>query len=139
MGSHKIKMRAYIPDAPMLYGEAMYYQDSQYLSSFLRRIYAQYAVAHPSHLSFELEDRLMLFTGFVDVNKKEIYDDDIVLYTFHDKDDADSFERGIARVTYGMSGWVIQSDGVDQTFWEDDELWTLEILGNYRQHPELLK
>lgn len=75
-----LKLRAWIADAPMeLKKESkMFYQETQYLSTFLKNIYDCYGVSHPSYLPFNLEERLMLYTGYDDKNGIGIYRKDIV-------------------------------------------------------------
>jgi len=74
MENFRSEYRAWIPEAEMLYDESgMYYQDDQYLSSFLRRIYDQFVVSHPSHLEINIEERLMLYTGFKATDGTKIF------------------------------------------------------------------
>ena len=80
---NRLRFRAWIKDAPMLREEAeggMFYQEDQYLSSFIRRIYDQYKVNHPSQLSFELEDRLTQCTWKRDKTGTLIYSGDILIF-----------------------------------------------------------
>lgn len=55
-----------------------FYQEDQYLSSFLRRIYTMYDVTHPSYLDFDIEDYLEQCTGIIDINGKDLYENDLV-------------------------------------------------------------
>lgn len=56
-----------------------FYQEDQYLSSFLRRIYDMYGVTHPSYLDFQIEDRLERCIGWRDVKNNLCYEKDKVL------------------------------------------------------------
>lgn len=77
----ELKFRVWMPEAE--YGEDdMFYQEDQYLSSFLQRIYSAYEKNHPSQLSFEIEDRLMMFSGLKDSDDNDIYEGDIISFSY---------------------------------------------------------
>ena len=98
---------------------------------------------------------LMQYTGLKDKNGKEIYMDDVVKFRFYDKDYRDSYWGGTAVVTYNMSEGVgllfdfsdtIQSNayavlegGQLESYWPDEELWEMQVIGNIYENPELLK
>lgn len=55
--------------------KVMIYQDDQFLSSFLNRIYHSYNVTHPSYLPFQIEERLTQCTG-IKIKDKLLYQKD---------------------------------------------------------------
>jgi uncharacterized phage protein (TIGR01671 family) len=143
------KHRAWIGDAPMKHRieDKMYYQNNEYLSSYLRRIYDCYGVTHPSYLSFELEERLMLYTGLKDKNGKEIYEGDIVGFVIpHEtyKGYAVVFEEG-SFVCYHTklkdeynkpSRWCTLQRGLEIA--DNKAFKGLIVIGNIYENPELL-
>ena len=119
---NRFKFRAWIPEAKHLRSEAkggMFYQEDQYLYSFIRRIQDQFIVNHPSYLPFELEDRLMQSIGEKDINDNLIYEGDIVK-------EGDSFIK------------VIEWDEQYAGYGLDTKAYSYEILGNIYQHKHLL-
>ena len=115
-----IKYRIHIPDAPQLFGDPMYYQGNQYLSSFLRRVYSQYECNHPSYLPFQLEERLELFIGIQDKNNVDIYENDVVIEHPENK--------------YGIR--IVKFDFING--FNDGGSTDWEVIGNLRENPELL-
>jgi len=121
----EIKFRAWIPDAEMG-ADDMFYQEDQFLSSFLKRIYQAYVVSHPAYLKFELEERLMQIIGSKDKNNKDIYENDI-------------FEDGSFCIFIGnryVKMWLSKDEN-GRNHWEDiteDDV----VVGNTFENPELL-
>ncbi len=140
MTDTRFKFRAYIPEAKYLRDEAkegMFYQEDQYLSSFIRRIYDQYGVNHPSQLPFELEDRLMQSTGLKDKNRKLIYGGDIVKNV---NSDSDAF-NDISLVNYhqeGIGGFTVLFEAIGQVKMVGT-YEHLEIIGNKYENSEPLE
>lgn len=69
--------RAWIPkcDEQIYGGESkMFYQDDQYLSSFLRRVYDFQCKTHPSYTN----EVLTWFSGFTDRNGRKVFEGDFV-------------------------------------------------------------
>lgn len=54
-----LQLRAKTPDG------GWFYQNNQYLTSFLRRVLTMYGVTHPTYLKVELEDLLEINIGGV--------------------------------------------------------------------------
>jgi len=97
---------------------------------------------------------IMQFTGLKDKNGVEVYFDDIVKFCFHDENDENSMYEGTAviteSITYGVGilfdydewpyqkVWAVIEGGVIEDLWEDDNLWTVEVIGNIYENPELL-
>lgn len=130
---NRLEFRAWIKDAPMLRTiceGGMFYQDDQYLSSFLRRIYDQYSVPHPSYLPFELEERLMQYTGHKDKNKKKIFVGDIVKSWLDGKEE--NFK--IDMIKDIRNSMILNSGRAFDNSW-----LCFEIIGNFRENPELLE
>lgn len=146
----EIKFRAWIGDAPMRWRtqDKMYYQNNEYLSSYLRRIYDCYNVTHPSYLSFQVEERLMQYTGLKDKNGKEIYEGDIVGFVIPHrtyKGYVVVFEDG-SFVCYHTklkdeynkpSRWGTLQRGLEIA--EDLAINGLVVIGNIHENPELLE
>lgn len=82
---------------------------------------------------------LQQYIGLKDVNDKEIYEGDIVKYTFkYGKD----ILKGVGVIEYGLGGfWISRPEGdicLPKTILDCDD-FTLEVIGNIYDNPELLK
>ncbi len=160
---NRLKFRAWIPEAPMLRENAksgMFYQEDQYLSSFLDRIYHQYGVNHPAHLDFQIEERLIQCTGLKDKSGKLVYEGDILNYSNKDNHHTkfseffvvEFCEQDLGHSSYqqtiGYNATPIYqfnkpssmdsgrlSDGILDLFDSHD----LTIIGNIYENPELLE
>lgn len=119
----RLEFRAWIPEAKMLYDKGMYYQEDQYLSSFLRRIYDQYLVTHPSYLDFEMEERLMQHVFLKDRNGNKIFEGDICEYN----SPVDGKRYNTIIPTLDNSHWFGELNGGED----------FVILGNKHENPEL--
>lgn len=95
------------------------------------------------------------FTGFQDSNGKDIYFDDIVKYVFYDPDHEESYEAGTALIVENMTNgvgllrdllgsapdktWAVDEGGAIEDYWDDEDLWTIEVIGNRFDTPDLIK
>jgi uncharacterized phage protein (TIGR01671 family) len=140
-----LKCRIWIPEATVPYTKTgMYYQHDQYLSSFLRRVYNQFGVEHPTYLPFEVEDRLMLWIGKKDRNGNEIYEGDILRH-MDSKDEYQVVEydnrychfwvKSMWIDNFGKPDWKFDYMDYDRTpVWEEHE-----VVGNIWMNKELLE
>jgi uncharacterized phage protein (TIGR01671 family) len=136
----EIKFRAWIPEAKMLRDGPMFYQENQYLSSFIRRIYDQYVVNHPSYLGFQLEERLQQYTGLKDRNDKEIYESDIFIDSKGDFYKVIYCNRHASFLGECIKETFQSSDPEYQEVGETTMLYTnIEVIGNIHENPELLE
>ena len=130
---NKLKFRAWIHDAPQRRRkEAMFYQNDQYLSSFINRIYSKYLCNHPSQMPFQLEERLMQYTGLKDRNGKEVYQNDICYVV-------DINGKEIIGRVFLQDCCHVLIDKFNTCHHGLMHCVDLEVIGNIYQNPELLE
>jgi len=96
---------------------------------------------------------IMQFTGILDKKDNEIYFGDIVKINFHDYEHKEMF-RGTATIVRTLSNgagimydcddacsdiWAVQEGGIIEDLWQDEDLWTLEVIGNIHENLSLIK
>ena len=96
----------------------------------------------------------MQSTGFRDKNEKLIFAGDIVKFHFHDEEDSyggtavivDSLNNGVG-IMYDWLGhscvraddvFAVDEGGIIEEYWDDKELWSIEVLGNIYENPQLI-
>ena len=123
MKQRDIKFRAWIPTE-----ETMFYQNGQYLQSFLRR--ANFASTGYGHDSYGTP-HLMQWTGLQDKNGKPIYEGDIVewwdSYGVSELGNDSFSTRAVVVFNDGGFDPVVGLTGVE-----------IEVMGNIYQNPDLL-
>jgi len=142
--NNRFKFRAYLPDAKIKYGGYegdMYYQENQYLMSFLRRICNHYYVDHPAKLPFEIEERLTQSTGIKDKNGVLIFENDILKVWFYDADD-DEFVVAPVKWSNNFAGFdcvnaLLREMDMDTIFLGNSD-YIVEVIGNIYENPELV-
>jgi uncharacterized phage protein (TIGR01671 family) len=141
----EIKFRAWLPNE-----EKMFYQNEQYLESFLKRannFETKFKKEHPKYNS----KVLCQYTGLRDKNGKEIYEGDIVNILVCNK----SWKNRNFTIGYELGGFSLQIEGESPVslgyyFWglvENNKASSykhcdgsfFEITGNIHENPELLK
>lgn len=97
---------------------------------------------------------LMRWTGFRDCEGIPIYFGDILRVRFDDEEDPNALQTGTALVVEGMNNgmallydekdgdgsviYAVDEGGLTQDFWEDADLWTVEVIGNKYEDKHLL-
>ena len=129
-----IKFRAFHKDI------GMFYQEDQYLPSYLRRLMDKFCVSHPKYLPCEIEDMIMLYTGLKDSTGREIYEGDI-LSCFNARG-----KRFLSWVQFNDGCFDIMSNDIF-TEWSSKRDYlkcltvnhAVTVIGNIHENPELLE
>ena len=117
-------------------GKKMFYQENQYLGSFIRRAVAEINLDHDreprEHESYlpnggDIEEYLTQFTGLLDRNGVEVYEGDII------RNPWDETEIGL--VSY-VDNAFMPSFAYSET--ASMQMEDGEVVGNVYQNPELL-
>lgn len=97
--------------------------------------------------------RIMRNTLIDDTKGKEIFFGDIIKFSFHDVQNTMEDYSGTALVIETMGGgagilhehsknsrtvFAVREGGICEDIWEDETLWTFEIIGNRYTNPELI-
>lgn len=108
------------------------------------------------HGLFKQEDFIFVEpTVLKDSKGKDIYFDDIVRFSFLDKNDPESFWGGTALITKTMNGGAgllfdyegneapknvhaVEEGGQLEDLWEDEDLWEIAVIGNFYENRELI-
>ena len=125
-----IKFRAWSPNK-----NQMFYQDDQYLASFIRRFVTLETdwKTHESYLEKPIDDYLQQFTGLTDADEKEIYEGDL----FRD-DEGMLFEVTWDEEYLQWYAWDVLNQEWNMSL---GEFLGVAIIkeGNVYENPELLK
>ncbi len=143
-----IKFRAWISNPvnrgyvdPSSQGGVMFYQNDQYLGSFLRR--SNTTASNKEHDSYVGPDDLILlqFTGLHDKNGKEIYEGDILQWT-----DGDMW-KGVVEWSEGDADFLLDNPQASLGGFETNPTLNgldgirsrgYSVIGNIYENPELL-
>ena len=125
-------------------GKSMFYQEDQYLNSFLRRAMGQIDVdtqdgmgrQHESYIEGGLEQYLMQYTGHNDIDGKEVYEGDLLKFPGDEPDPVyylvkwleDSGQWGIM---FGPQVFNMQMGTIGLAQF-------LQVVGNIYENKELL-
>ena len=90
-------------------------------------------------------DTVGQFTGQYDKNDKKIYEGDIVRWEYPDYDHCTGWKgtvKNVCKVTFEYGSFRINAYPYDlgscEDFFEDNETYGLEVIGNIHDNPELL-
>ena len=123
----ELKFRAWIPKE-----KRMFYQDTQYLGSFIRRaVLFISGRGHEKYVDGGIEKYLMRYIGRKDINGVEIYDGDII--TRESKNKKIGHKR--------QASWtklVEWRDGVNYNGWNTASSDLYKVIGNKFENPDLL-
>lgn len=87
---------------------------------------------HEAPIEFERDFELMQFTGLKDKNKAEIYEGDIIKFTYNGL-----FLKG--EVVFGNGGWELKGVDYGEHFRLIEIVHLCEVVGNIYQNKDLLK
>ena len=118
-------------------GKKMFYQEKQYLASFIRRAVPKIIVDHDEQAAYrehesylpnggDISEYLMQFTGLLDASGHEIYEGDYL-----------ANDWGKYRVYWDRGGFIVESEDGHRHNIGDIEVGTLKVIGNCRENPEL--
>jgi uncharacterized phage protein (TIGR01671 family) len=93
----------------------------------------------PSECTVSLNEvEIMQFTGLHDKERKEIYEGDILKYTFNFMDEEPDITIDVVNFEYGC--FLMGDEGLcNFCISEDGKISDIEIIGNKFTHPELLE
>ena len=124
----EIKFRAWLETE-----KRFFYQNDQYLQSFLKRCVRFSSKDAPSHHEKYGNYTLMQYTGLKDKNGKEIYEGDILQCPNYNYDpSAGDDPYNLIPVEYLNSGFKLNHEHLDE-YHKDSK-----VIGNIYENPDLL-
>lgn len=127
MESREIKFRGKrLTDSEWIYGYYFVNRGEHFI------VKDELAPTGNTFLDYEVDEKTVgQFSGYTDINNKEIYEDDIVQDKY----------GSIGRICFTMYGWSIDYGGGDIFILSEciNDNDGIKIIGNYFENPELLK
>lgn len=92
------------------------------------------------NLDFSALSEWEQYVGCSDKNEQDIYEGDILKWAY-DSQDGDGVKQGINPVRYTPYSLCFELDDKEGTvteFWDDPTFWTLKVVGNIHENPNLI-